>query len=81
MQVPRHDIAGPGAWVGPDVRNDPTWLVQLSGVEFDEIGPALRAVRSRGLRIPFEAAAFPLPSFSALLDAIQSALEDDSDSC
>lgn len=74
-EVPREELTGPGAWVGPDIQNDTAWLMQLDAEAIEEIDAALADVRSKGLEIPFEAADFPLQSFSKQLGTVPDALE------
>lgn len=76
VEVLREKIVGPGAWRGPDIQNDESWLMRLTDREIDEIDAALRNVQSKGLDIPFKAADFPLPTLSARLAEVPDRLEE-----
>ena len=69
-------ITGPGAWIGPEIQHDPSWVHQLDAGGIEEIDAALRHARRAGVRIPFAAAAFPLPRFAAELDRILDEIEN-----
>lgn len=74
--ISREAVLGPGAWVGPDIQNDSSWVHHLDDAEISEIDAALGHVQSRRLRIPFDSEDFPLPEFGARLDQIPDALEN-----
>ncbi|MQB01640.1 MAG: TauD/TfdA family dioxygenase [Actinobacteria bacterium] len=70
-------IAGPGAWVGPEIQdNTSEWIMYLGDAAVAEIDAALRAVQAQGLSIPFKVEDFPLPTLAKELDTIPTALED-----
>jgi hypothetical protein len=65
-QVRREPIAGPAAWRGADLADDPSWRVRLSQAQIRELERAVRAVRDRGLSLGrTHRADFPLPTLSA----------------
>jgi hypothetical protein len=76
VEVLREKITGPGAWVGPDIQDDESWILRLSEQEIDEIDAALRNVQSKGRQIPFGAEDFPLPMLSGKLDEVPDRLEE-----
>ncbi|MGH0028283.1 MAG: TauD/TfdA family dioxygenase [Myxococcota bacterium] len=64
--VRREPIAGPAAWRGADLANDPSWQVPLGADDVREIDAAIRAVRDRGLPLGrTHRADFPLPTLAA----------------
>lgn len=75
IEVLREKITGPGAWVGPEIQKDETWIMQLEDDEIAEIDAALRNVQSLGREIPFEVRDFPLPVLSKRLDEVPDRLE------
>ncbi|MPZ88342.1 MAG: TauD/TfdA family dioxygenase [Nitriliruptorales bacterium] len=75
-EPPRERIEGPGAWVGPDIQDDPSWILGLDDDAVAEIDSALRQVQSKQLSIPFDGADFPLPNLDKELDTIPDRLED-----
>lgn len=76
VDILRKKITGPGAWRGPEIQDDPSWIMPLSGSDIEEIDAALRHVQSLGLQIPFSAEHFPLPALSAKLNEVPDRLED-----
>lgn len=76
MTKPYPALAGPAVWKGPDLQNDPSWIHRLSAASIEEIDAALAHAKKRGVRIPFEKAAFPLPQVSAELDRILDEVEN-----
>jgi hypothetical protein len=64
-----------GAWIGPQIQDDPIWVHQLSDSAIAEIDDALANLHRIGASIPFGAEAFPLPTFAAKLDKILVELE------
>lgn len=75
VEILRKEVTGPGAWHGPEIQDDPSWVMDLTRSDLDEIDAALRHVQSRGLEIPFTAKDFPLPTFSAKLNEVPDRLE------
>ncbi len=71
----RDIIAGPGAWIGPEIQRDESWIYRLDAAAVAEIDAALAQAKSVGARIPFTADAFPLPRFAAALDNILEEIE------
>ena len=69
-------ITGPGAWIGPEIQHDASWVHQLDAADIEEIDAALGHARRAGVRIPFAADAFPLPRFAAELDRILDEIEN-----
>lgn len=63
-------LTGPDVWYGPDIQNDPSWILQLDGDDVAEIDAALAAVKAAGVTIPFSASAFPLPNVANKIDQI-----------
>ncbi len=58
----------PSAWRGPELADDPRWIVTLSDAEIADLDRALRGFQARG--VPLEAMTrenFPLPVFGAPL--------------
>jgi Taurine catabolism dioxygenase TauD, TfdA family len=72
----REHIEGPGAWVGPEIQDDDSWMLQLDDGAVEEIDAAVRGVQSKGLDIPFTADDFPLPTFTEQLATIPDRLEE-----
>ncbi len=66
-------LTGPAAWVGPDLARDArTWLHPLSPSDIAELESAARHYLTLGRDIgEISAADFPLPGFSAQLQALQ----------
>ena len=63
-------LTGPGAWLGPELQDDSSWIMQLDGDDVAEIDAALAAVKDAGLSVPFPTSAFPLPTLSHKIDAL-----------
>jgi hypothetical protein len=76
MEVRRTPLAGPSAWVGPEIQNDTDWIVQLDSAAIADLDAALRGVQDKGLGIPFDKSDFPLPSMAGLLARIPDELEN-----
>jgi hypothetical protein len=68
-------IAGPGAWIGPQLQHDASWIYRLDAGDAAEIDAALIHARRAGARIPFAADLFPLPRLAEKLDAILEEIE------
>src|SRR5687767_11288565 len=73
---PREVITGPGAWAGSALQHDRSWIHQLDAEALEEIDAALAHARRTGARIPFGAAAFPLPRVSGTLAKILDEIEN-----
>lgn len=76
VEVLREKITGPGAWRGPEIQKDESWLMTLNDREIEEIDAALRNVQSKGLSIPFKATDFPLPTLAKRLEKVPHQLEE-----
>lgn len=76
VTVYQDELTGPGAWVGPELQHQDTWIHHIGAAEVAEVEGALRDVQDRGLSIPFDAADFPLPTFSTFLRTIPTVLEE-----
>jgi len=68
--VKRSALAGPAAWTGSRIQDDPSWIVRLDAAALAEIDAALEHARLAGARIPFGADRFPLPRVSATLEGV-----------
>lgn len=64
------EIAGSGAWRGPELQNDDSWMLHLDADDVAEIDAALAAARDAGVSVPFAAGDFPLPGFAQKIDEI-----------
>lgn len=71
----RDIITDPGAWIGPKIQHDSSWIYRVDAAAVQEIEGALAHVKRLGVKIPFAADAFPLPRFSRELDSILDELE------
>jgi hypothetical protein len=71
----RERIADPGAWIGPQLQHDASWIYRLDAGDAAEIDAALIHARRAGARIPFAADLFPLPRLGKKLDAILEEIE------
>jgi len=71
----RKTINDPGAWIGPDIQHDSSWIYRVDAAAVKEIDAALAQVKRAGATIPFTADAFPLPHFSGELDRILDEIE------
>jgi hypothetical protein len=72
----REIINDRGAWIGPQIQQDPAWVYTLDAAAVAEIDAALVHVKRSGKRIPFTADAFPLPRFGAELAGILDEIEN-----
>ncbi len=70
IEMITEDISGPGVWTGPELQDDPNWIMYLDDDDVAEIDAALAAVKASGLSIPFAPGAFPLPTFARKIDDI-----------
>jgi len=73
--VQRNIITDPGAWIGPRIQHDDSWIYRVDAAAVKEIEAALAHVKRLGATIPFPAEAFPLPGFSVELDRILEEVE------
>lgn len=76
IEMLREKAAGPGAWVGPELQHETTWIHHLGDADVAEIDAALAGVKETGLTIPFAATDFPLPTLSSFLETIPDTLEN-----
>jgi hypothetical protein len=77
MGEPLHQtITAPGAWRGPDIQSDTSWMIRLDDRDVAEVDAALAGIRARGLEIPFKRTDFPLPKLGAKIDEIPDRLEN-----
>lgn len=74
-EVMREKLKNSRTWRGPEIENDPSWIMPLTEEDIAEVDAALRQVQSLGLHIPFAAAQFPLKKLAAKLDEIPNRLE------
>jgi len=74
-QPQRQVITGPGAWIGPEIQHDSSWIYHLDASAIEEIDAALAQVKRAGARIPFRSDAFPLPRLSAVLNRLLEEIE------
>ena len=68
-------ITGPGAWIGPEIQRDPSWIHRLDAAAVAEIDAALAHARRVGAKIPFAREAFPLRGVAQALDGILDEIE------
>lgn len=78
IEVMREPISSSRSWRGPDIQDDPSWILRLTDEDVAEVDAALRHVQSLGLDIPFTATEFPLDGLAAKLDQIPDRLENGS---
>lgn len=71
----RQAISDPGAWIGPEIQDDASWIYRIDDAAIAEIDAALAHARRAGARIPFPPDAFPLPRLAAALDGIIEEIE------
>ena len=64
------------AWIGPQIQKQTGWIYRLNEAQIAEIDAALMLVKRAGLKIPFPAAAFPLPTVASLLADIRDEVEN-----
>lgn len=76
IEILRETLKTPRAWRGPDIQDDPSWIMRLTRDDIAEIDAALRHVQSLGLDIPFGAEQFPLPTVAAKLNEVAARMED-----
>ena len=56
------EITGPGAWLGPEIQNDQSWLMNLDEDDINEIEAALSLIKESKIKIPFPASSFDIPN-------------------
>jgi hypothetical protein len=71
----RDVITGPGAWIGPEIQRDPSWIHRLDAAAVAEIDAALAHAKRVGAKIPFPKDAFPLRGVARALDGILDEIE------
>jgi hypothetical protein len=76
IEMVTEKLSGPGVWLGPDIQNDQSWIMQLDGDDVAEIDAALAAVKEAGLSVPFPASAFPLSNFTQKIDTLVDAISN-----
>lgn len=73
----KQKVTGPAAWRGSDLRDDQSWIFQLSKETIDTLDGALAAVKAKGLSFPnFNRDDFPIHSLSEQLDSYAKEMED-----
>ena len=68
-------ITGPGAWLGPEIQHDASWIHRLDAAAMAEIDAALMHAKRVGAKIPFTREAFPLRGVAKALDGILEEIE------
>ena len=76
MARPYRQIEERAAWIGPRIQQQTDWIYRLNDAQIAEIDAALMLVKRAGLKIPFPAAAFPLPTVASLLADIRDEVEN-----
>lgn len=71
----RRPIPSPNAWLAAEMRETSRWIYTLTPADAEAIDLAWRQVRDRELRIPFDAADFPLGSFADRLIELRQEIE------
>ena len=71
----RDSITDPGAWIGPEIQRDPSWIHRLDAAAIAEIDAALGHAKRVGAMIPFPKDAFPLRTVAQALDRILDEIE------
>jgi hypothetical protein len=69
-------ITGPGAWIGSEIQNDPSWIYRFDAAQLEEIHAALAHAKKAQAHIPYAPDAFPLPHVAGDLDAILEEVEN-----
>ena len=72
----RRRIEERAAWIGPRIQQQTDWIYRLSEAQIAEIDAALAQVKRTGLKIPFTAAQFPLPTVASALVDIRDEVEN-----
>jgi hypothetical protein len=68
-------VKDPGAWIGPQIQNESSWIYCVDEAAIAEIDAALVHVKRMGGCIPFGTKDFPLPRFSAEIGKILTEIE------
>jgi hypothetical protein len=76
MRQPNETITGPGAWLGPEIQREGSWIHHLDAAALAELDAALAYAGRIGADIPFGPEAFPLPRLAPRLDRILDEVED-----
>ncbi len=74
--TPRAIITEPGAWIGPQIQRDGSWIHHFDHDAVAELDAALAHVKRVGARIPFAPDAFPLPRLAIRLKRILDDVEN-----
>ena len=73
----KEKLTGPTAWRGEDLRNDDSWMINLSSRTIELLDAALREVKARGLSFPnFTKDDFPIHALSEELDKYAEEMEN-----
>ena len=72
----REKIVEPGAWLGSDIQNDDSWIIQLDDAVVGELDRLVENLAAKGTTIPFDASEDALPALAPVLDEIPRRLED-----
>lgn len=75
-EVLRREITSAGAWIGPEIQHDTSWILPLDDADVAEIDEALRHVQAKRLEIPFGPEEFPLRNLTSKLATIPDTLEE-----
>lgn len=76
IEMVTEELTGPGVWLGPDIQDDPSWIMHLDGDDVAEIDAALAGIKAAGLSIPFPASAFPLQNMTQKIDTLIDAISN-----
>jgi len=60
----RSEITSSGAWYGPDLQGDNSWIYQLSESAVSDIDSALQHAENLGVEVPFDKQSFPIGGFA-----------------
>jgi hypothetical protein len=72
----REHINDPGAWIGPEIQHDGSWIHRVTADEIAELDAALANLKRAGSGTPFSKADFPLPRFAGALAQILDDVEN-----
>ena len=76
MASVRQRIEERAAWIGPHIQKQTDWIYRLNEAQIAEIDAALMLAKRAGLKIPFSAAQFPLPTVASALADIRDEVEN-----